>query len=160
MIEMMYWNKYRNVHNFANLMVRQLKTFIECQLCTIYYIELGVRAKQKDNAQILWVVQNSPGQNTGVGSYSLLQADSLSTQPPGKPMCIYAYMGFPGGIPSPGESSWPRNRTQVSCIADRLFTCWATREARICGLIYIIQTSFFHMKKLNFKKNNAYNPGK
>ena len=105
MIEMMYWNKYRNVHNFANLMVRQLKTFIECQLCTIYYIELGVRAKQKDNAQILWVVQNSPGQNTGVGSYSLLQADSLLTQPPGKPMCTYAYMGFPGGIPSPGEPS-------------------------------------------------------
>ena len=27
------------------------------------------------------------------------------------------------------ESSQPRDRTQVSCIADRYFTVWATREA-------------------------------
>ena len=26
-------------------------------------------------------------------------------------------------------SSWPRDRTQVSCITDRFFTVWATREA-------------------------------
>ena len=34
-------------------------------------------------------------------------------------------------------SSWPRNRTQVSCIAGRRFTLWATRKADsgylICG---------------------------
>ena len=28
-------------------------------------------------------------------------------------------------------SSWPRDRTQVSCIVDRRFTIWATREVRI-----------------------------
>ena len=27
-------------------------------------------------------------------------------------------------------SSWPRDRTQVSCIAGRFFTVWATREAQ------------------------------
>ena len=27
--------------------------------------------------------------------------------------------------------SWPRDRTQVSCIAGRCFTIWATREAKI-----------------------------
>ena len=27
-------------------------------------------------------------------------------------------------------SSWPRNRTRVSCITGRLFTNWATREAQ------------------------------
>ena len=27
-------------------------------------------------------------------------------------------------------SSWPRDRTQVSCIAGRCFTVWATREAQ------------------------------
>ena len=32
-------------------------------------------------------------------------------------------------FPSPGESSWPRDRTQVSHIAGRFFTIWATREA-------------------------------
>ena len=29
-----------------------------------------------------------------------------------------------------GESSWPRDQTQVSCISGRLFTIWATREAQ------------------------------
>ena len=32
-------------------------------------------------------------------------------------------------IPLSRESSWPRDWTWVSCIADRLFTIWATREA-------------------------------
>jgi len=31
-------------------------------------------------------------------------------------------------IPFSRESSWPRDQTQVSCIADRLLTIWATRE--------------------------------
>ena len=32
-------------------------------------------------------------------------------------------------MPSSRGSSWPRDRTQVSSMADRLFTIWATREA-------------------------------
>ena len=32
-------------------------------------------------------------------------------------------------IPSSRGSSWPRDQTQVSCIAGRFFTIWATREA-------------------------------
>ena len=31
-------------------------------------------------------------------------------------------------------SSWPRNQTQVSCIAGRFFTNWATREESLCCL--------------------------
>ena len=45
-------------------------------------------------------------------------------------------MGFPrqeywSGLPfpSPGESSWLRGQTQVSCITVRFFTVWATRQA-------------------------------
>ena len=34
-------------------------------------------------------------------------------------------------FPSPGESSWPRDQTQVSCIVGRFFTIWAMREAQI-----------------------------
>ena len=34
----------------------------------------------------------------------------------------------PGDLPNPGIE--PRDRTQVSLIAGRLFTHWATREAR------------------------------
>ena len=37
------------------------------------------------------------------------------------------WSGLP--FPSPGESSRPRDRTQVSCIAGRFFTNWATRES-------------------------------
>ena len=44
---------------------------------------------------------NFPGKNTGVGS-----------------------------IPFSRESSWHRDQTQVSCIAGRFFTIWATREAQ------------------------------
>ena len=32
-------------------------------------------------------------------------------------------------IPFSRGSSWPRDQTQVSCIASRFFTIWATREA-------------------------------
>ena len=31
-------------------------------------------------------------------------------------------------FPPPGESSWPRDWTQVTCIAGGFFTAWATRE--------------------------------
>ena len=33
-------------------------------------------------------------------------------------------------MPSFRGSSWPRDQTQVSCIADGFFTIWATREAQ------------------------------
>ena len=38
------------------------------------------------------------------------------------------WSGLP--FPSPGGLPWPRNRTQVSCIAGRFFTNWATRDAQ------------------------------
>ena len=34
-------------------------------------------------------------------------------------------------IPFSRGSSWPRDETQVSCIAGRFFTTWATRKAVI-----------------------------
>ena len=35
-------------------------------------------------------------------------------------------------IPFSKGSSWPRDRTQVSCFAGGFFTIWATKEARKC----------------------------
>ena len=49
---------------------------------------------------------DSPGKNTGVAY--------ITTHPP---------------IKHPGESSQPRNQTQVSHITGIFFTVWATREA-------------------------------
>ena len=83
---------------------------------------------------------NSPGQNTGVGSLSILQV-IFPTQGsvPGLPHCrriLYqlSHKGSPRilewvAYPSSRGSSWPRNQTGVSCIAGGFFTNWAIREA-------------------------------
>ena len=75
---------------------------------------------------------NSPGQNTGVGSLSLLQ-EIFPTQGsnPGLPHCkwILYQLSYQGGprilewvaYPFSSGYSRPRNRTDVSCIAGRFF---------------------------------------
>ena len=82
---------------------------------------------------------NSPGQNTGVGSLSLLQG-IFPTQGsnPGLPHCRWllyqlSHKRSPGilewvAYPFSRGSSWSRNRTGVSCIVGRFFTNWAMRE--------------------------------
>ena len=52
-------------------------------------------------------------------------------------------------MPSSSGSSRPRNRTQVSCIADGFFTSWATREALYC--IYFISKNLFIKWKHSLK---------
>ena len=83
---------------------------------------------------------NSPGQNTRMGSLSLLQG-MFPTQGsnPGLPHCrqiLYqlSHKGSPRilewvAYPFSSRYSWPRNWTRVSWIADGFFTNWATREA-------------------------------
>ena len=82
---------------------------------------------------------NSPGQNTGVGSLSLLQG-IFPTQGsnPGLPHWkkILYQLSHKGSqrilewvaYPCSSRSSWPKNQTGVSCIAGRFFTNWAIRE--------------------------------
>ena len=87
-----------------------------------------------------WTIQNSLGQNTGVGSLSLLQS-IFPTQGlnPGLLHCRWIhYQLSHKGSPRILEwiayffssgSSRPRNRTRVSCIAGGFFTNWAVRDA-------------------------------
>ena len=82
---------------------------------------------------------NSPSQNTGVGSLSLLQG-IFPTQGsnPGLPHCgqiLYqlSHKGNPRilewvAYPFSKVSSWPRNWTGVSCIAGKFFIIRAMRE--------------------------------
>ena len=98
---------------------------------------------------------NSPGQNTGVGSLSLLQG-IFSTQGsnPGLPHCrqsLYqlSHKGSPRilewvAYPFSRGSSKPRDQTQVSRIAGRFFTSWATRETQEywSGCLSLLQPSF------------------
>ena len=81
---------------------------------------------------------NSPGQNTGVGSLSLLQG-TLPTQGsnPGLPHCRWILYQLSPQVrprilewvayPFSSQSFWPRNWTGVSCIAGGFFTNWAKR---------------------------------
>ena len=83
---------------------------------------------------------NSPGENTGVGSFSLLQG-IFPTQGlnPRLPYCRWifyqlSHRGSPRILewvvyPFSCVSSRPRDQTRVSCIAGRFFTNWAIREA-------------------------------
>ena len=78
---------------------------------------------------------NSPGQNIGVGSRSLLQGNlpnpgmeprspALQLSPKGSPRMLewVAYLFYSG-------SSRPRSQTRVPCIAGKLFTNRAIRGA-------------------------------
>ena len=79
------------------------------------------------------------------GTFSLLQG-IFPTQGlnPGLPHCrqiLYqlSHKGSPRilewvAYPFSSRSSWPRNRTQVSCIADGFFTNWSKRTIQEKGL--------------------------
>ena len=58
-----------------------------------------------------------------------LQADSLQSEPPGKPR-ILEWVAYPFSR----GSSQPRDQTQVSHISGRFFTSWVTREAKNTGV--------------------------
>ena len=104
---------------------------------------------------------NSPGQNTGVGSLSLLQG-ILPTQgsTPGLLHCRWilyqlSHKGSPRilewvAYPFSRGSSWPRNWTGVSCIVGRFFTNWAIRES-IIGYWWCAKYLFQHgLNQYNF----------
>ena len=85
---------------------------------------------------------NSPSQNTGVGSLSLLQGIFLTEgSNPGLPCCgqILYQLSHKGSTrilewvayPFSGASFQPRNRTRVSCTAGRFFANWVSGEPRL-----------------------------
>ena len=87
---------------------------------------------------------NSPGQNTGVGSRTLFQGlFPIQGTNPGLPPCRWilyqlSHKGSPRilewiAYPFFRGSSQPSDRIGVSCIAGRLFTSWANREANSPG---------------------------
>ena len=85
---------------------------------------------------------SSPGQNTGVGSCSLLQG-IFPTQGLNSGLlhcrqilCQLSFHGSPRILewvtyPFFSGSSWPRHQTGVSCITSRFFTSWVIREALV-----------------------------
>ena len=107
----------------------------------------------------------SPGQNTGMGSLSLLQG-IFPTQGlnPSLPHCrqnLYclSHQGSPRilewvAYPFSRGSSRPRNQTGVSCIAGGFFTTWAIREVNWWQ--YSWDQMFFMMNTLlSLKKKHS-----
>ena len=97
--------------------------FVPCESCSVMSDPVWPRRRYSP--------QNSPGQNTGVGSLSLLQG-VFSTQgsSPGLPHCrqiLYqlSHQGSPRTLVRvaysfSSSSFWPRNWTRVSCITGEL----------------------------------------
>ena len=107
-------------------------------------------------------VSPSIWQNAGVVSCSLLQ-DIFPTQGsnPCLPHCrwilyqLSQHFGSPKilewvAYPFSRGSSWPRNRTWVSCIAGRFFTSWATMEASssviVCLFFFFSSLNAYHLE--------------
>ena len=104
---------------------------------------------------------DSPGKNTGVGCHFLLPCMKVKSEVTqscptfGDPMdCSLPDFSFHGifqarvlewgAISLSRGSSWPRDWTQVSHIAGRCFTVWATREAQVViKEIIIFQKNWF-----------------
>ena len=98
-----------------------------------------VKLKVAQSCPTLCSPWNSPGQNTGVGSLSLLQGifptQRLNPRLPHCRRILYqlSHKGSPRilewvAYPFCRGSSWPRNWTRVSCIAGGFFTNWAMRK--------------------------------
>ena len=100
--------------------------------------------------QGLYSPWNSPGQNTGVGSHSLLQGifptQGLNTGLPHRGRIFFYHLSHQGSpkilewvaFPFSRESSQPRNRTGVSCTAGRFSTSWATTVKSSLGPLMLL----------------------
>ena len=107
-----------------------------------------MKVKVAQSCPTLYSPWNSPGQNAGVGSRSLLQgifpAQGLNPVLPHCRWILYqlSHKGSPRilewvAYPFSSGSSWPRNQTGVSCIAGGFFSSWATRKWYLCHGTYV-----------------------
>ena len=141
-----------------------MPTRVSARQCPVHfwYSESESRSVVSDSLRprVLYSPWDSPGQNTGVGSLSLLQG-IFPTQGlnPGHLHCRWIlyqlnHKGSPRilewvAYPFSSGSLWPRNWTGVSCIAGRFFTSWAMRDissllAMTQSLVFLSQLSFLY----------------
>ena len=130
------WKRFIGSHEIESYLLNEKQKWaksVKSEICPVVSDFL-----QPHGLYSLW---NSPGQNTGVGSLSLLQG-IFPTQGSnlGLPYCRrildqLCHKGSPRilewvAYPYSSGSSQLNNQTEVSCTAGRLFTNWAIREAR------------------------------
>ena len=131
-----YWGKTWQTSILKNKLCTKNISLIqaprECESCSVVSDSLRPHG--------LYSPWNSPSQNPGVGSLSLVQG-IFPTQDlnPGLSHCRWilyqlSHKGSPRilewvAYPFFSGSSQPRNQTRVSCIEGGFFTNWAVREA-------------------------------
>ena len=105
---------------------------------------------------------NFPGQNTRLGTLSLLQGIfPTQVSNPHLPHCrwiLYRQLSHKGSprilewvaYPFSSESSQPRNQTRVSCIAGGFFTNWAIRDAPILSIRQCLITRLISYMWISF----------
>ena len=128
---------------YLTLILLFLPHFFNCHISvTLNETESESHSVMSDSLQLHrpYSSWNSLGQNTGVGSLSLLQG-MFPTQGsnPGLPHCRWILYQLSHKVsprilewvdyPFSSKSSRPRNWTRVSCIAGRFCTNWAMRKA-------------------------------
>ena len=132
--------------DWATFTFKQFLAMLDLHCCAGFSLVCG-ESESHSVFPRLYSPWNSPDQNTGVGSLSLLQG-IFSTQGsnPGLPHCRWilyqlSHKGSPRTLewvafPFSRGSFRPRNWTQVSYTAGGFFTSWATREAQEYCLIF------------------------
>ena len=111
---------------------------------------------------------NFPGQNTGVGSLSLLQGifptQGLNSGLTHCRRILYhlSQQGSPRilewvAYPFSSRSSGPRNQTRVSCITGGFFTSWIIREAQ-SGSCCLLDSSMKGPKKASNRDKASLSP--
>ena len=135
---------HRVGHNSSDLAystgIRKLSNFTPLTNSLLKWKRKSLSHVQLFATPWLYSPWNSPSQNTGVGSLSLLQGIfPIQGSNPGLLHCrpILYQLSCKGSprilewvnCPFSRGSSWPRNRTGVPHIAGRFFTNWAIREA-------------------------------
>ena len=78
-----------------------------------------------------WTIKKVKETESEVAQSCLTLCDPMDCSPQAPRSMGFSRHEYWSGLlfPSPGESPWPRDRTQVSCNVGRRFTVWATREA-------------------------------
>ena len=129
---------YKALHNLSSL--RSLASSPATFPLTLYTLKVKVVQSCPILCDPMDCTWNSPGQNTGVGSLSLLQGIFLTqwSNPslPHRRKILYqlSHKGSPRTLewvayPFSRRSSQPRNWTRVSCSTGGFLTNWAIREA-------------------------------
>ena len=107
--------------------------------------ELETNVYKGETYVAVLVLHNTETQNT-LGRFSHVQLFATPwTASHQAPLSVgFSKQEYWSGLPcpSPGGSSWLRDGTQVSCIAGRFFTIWATWETLWCVSLLIINAAW------------------